>query len=422
MTSFSDAEPNPAEETTTDERPLGVRKLFPRVVHHPATTPSSWVVHASSLGFARVGVARVDAETLALEAAAKTFTERWVDQCLNGPLTYMRSPRRSPPDLLPGAKSVIVVLAPTEVAAPADATSRLGHVAAYAQGLDYHHVLKTKLWELAQTLTDELATPINARVCVDTAPILERFWAERAGVTFTGKSTMAIAPGVGTTVMLALLLVDVTLPINLPLPQGCGECTLCLDACPTEAFLGPFVLDAARCISSLTIENPADIPVEHREALGNRVFGCDECQAVCPYNASKKRPGPLAELAALPHARAVDLHSWITLTSGDYKRLTKGSALRRAPRAQLQRNAVVALANSTELDAQDELVLQHAAAQNPSPLVRKHAAWALVRLDPTRAASVLRQLCETEVDATVLDELRRLLAEITQRAEATHDA
>lgn len=381
----------------------------------------SWREYAHSLGFVRVGVARVDRETLAREADAKAFTQSWVERGYHASLDYLRPARCSPTDLLPGARSVVVFAAPTETVALAPPPPGTGHVAAYARGLDYHQVLKAKAWSVAQCLADEKQSTLTARVCVDTAPILERFWAQEAGVTFTGKSTMAIAPGVGTTVLLALLIVDVPLTANEPLPGGCGECTLCLDACPTAAFPAAFVLDAGRCISYLTIENSGGIPEEHRAALSHRVFGCDECQTVCPYNTSRKRPGPLPELAARPTAEVVDLRAWATLTSGDYKRLTKGSALRRAPRAQLQRNAVVALGNQACPAPEDERVLSEVAAKNPNPVVRKHAAWALLRLNPTLAPGMLLELCETETDPEVLSELRRLLesAVPTRRTEGS---
>jgi epoxyqueuosine reductase len=371
-----------------------------------------WRDHARAVGFVRVGVAALNPQTLAQEAEAKARTEDWVQRGCSGALTYMHAPRSSPPDLLPGAKSVIVAVAPTDTVTPDDPPSGHGQIAAYARGLDYHQVLKAKLWHVAQHLADELGAPILARVCVDTAPILERFWAECAGVTFTGKSTMAIAPGVGTSTLLALLLVDVVLPASSPLTAGCGECTLCLDACPTQAFAAPFVLDAARCLSFLTIENAGEIPEAERAATGNRVFGCDECQSVCPYNASRKRPGPLTELAARPATHTAPLHTWATLTSGDYKRLTKNSALRRAPRAQLQRNAVVALGNVVSPTPDDVAVVRQAAETNPSPLVRKHAVWALMRLEGTSAVNTLRALRETEPDASVVGEIDRWLTQL----------
>jgi epoxyqueuosine reductase len=361
------------------------------------------------LGFARLGVAPVNAQTLAEEAAAKAVTQRWVASKLHGALDYMKTPRSSPGELLPGAKSVIVALAPTESVSQPHVEGSKGRIAAYAQGADYHVALKAKLWQVAQQLCDDVQQPLRARVCVDTAPVLERFWAAASGVTFTGKSTMAIAPGVGSNVMLGLLIVDVELPFGLRLPGGCGECTLCIDACPTQAFTAPFVLDAARCIATLTIENVGDIAEELRPALANRVFGCDECQTVCPYNSSRKRPSPMLDLAANAERSGADLRRWAALTSGDYKRLTKQSALRRAPRAQLQRNAVVALGNIHEPTPEDVEVLASVLRSNPSPLVRKHAAWALARVAPAQARALFPTLSDTEPDDVVRSELARLL-------------
>jgi len=318
---------------------------------------------------------------LALEAQAKAATRRWVDTGLHSGLGYMTAPRSSPSELLPGVRSVIVALAPTDDvnSKPPDDRSA-GRVAAYARGLDYHGVMKVKLWDVAQQLSDDLQRPLRARVCVDTAPLLERFWAARAGIVFIGKSTMAIAPGVGTNVLLGSILVDAPLSEARPLLAGCGECTLCIDACPTQAFVEPFVLDAGRCIATLTIENSGEIPEQLRAAVSDRVFGCDECQTVCPYNASRKRPGPMSELIARDERKSAQLHDWATLSSGDYKRLTKYSALRRAPRAQLQRNAVVALGNTPRPTSADVAVLEQVLRTNPSPLVRQHAAWALEQL------------------------------------------
>lgn len=390
----------------------GVRHLHPSTlsVEHLASS-SDWRAAAQTLGFARVGVARVDAEALAAESLAKSRAAEWSRAGLHGPLAYMAAPRLSPNELLPGVGSVIAALAVTEDVRAAELTVGHGRVAAYARGQDYHSVLKAKLWQLAEHICVGLQRPLAARVCVDTAPILERFWAERAGVTFTGKSTMAIAPGVGTNVLIGLLLVDTDLGADPEIAAGCGACTLCLDACPTAAFRGPFVLDAARCIATLTIESDADIPAPLRSAIGDRVFGCDECQTVCPYNASRKRPGPMLELATAAARRDADLGAWATSTSGDYKRLTKSSALRRAPRAQLQRNAVVALGNAPhtpEACANLEQVLR----ESPSPLVRRHAAWALCVQNTPRAREHLQRLCDTEPDPTTRQEFEGLLRDL----------
>lgn len=429
-----DEEPNPPSAVNEGPAALGVRSLLPRPAdvraprpkaglggHElPASNPhADWRALALGLGFARVGVAQVNGETLAREAEAKAATQRWVEAKLHAQLDYMTTSRSSPGDLLPEAKSVVVVVAPTEDVAATKPKINAGRIAAYARGLDYHGVLKSKLWLVAQQLCDDLQCPIRARVCVDTAPVLERFWAAEAGVTFTGKSTMAIAPGVGSNVLLGLLLVDVALPSSSRLPAGCGECTLCLDACPTQAFPMPFVLDAGRCIATLTIENPGPIPPALRPALADRVFGCDECQTVCPYNSSRKRPGALPELAALPERSQPDLHRWATLTSGDYKRLTKHSALRRAPRAQLQRNAVVALGNTVHPTAEDVTVLTGVLHGNPNPLVREHAAWALAQLQPGDVAlptAVLHTVSHTVPDTD------RLVAECETSVRETEPA
>lgn len=410
LTSSLDSEPNPAAETEVTL--AGVRQLRPSsTTEHLTTSGADWRAAALDLGFARVGVARLDDEALAAESVAKSRAAEWSRAGLHGPLAYMATPRLSPHDLLPSAKSVVVGLAVTEDVRATEQAVGHGRIAAYARGQDYHSVLKAKLWQLAEHLCNSLQQPIAARVCVDTAPILERFWAERAGVTFTGKSTMAIAPGVGTNVLIGLLLVDTELGADPRIAAGCGACTLCLDACPTAAFRGPFVLDAARCIATLTIESNAEIPTPLRAAIGDRVFGCDECQTVCPYNASRKRPGPLAELASSPIRRVADLGAWATSTSGDYKRLTKASALRRAPRAQLQRNAVVALGNSPPTPEASMTLLQ-VLDESPSPLVRSHAAWALCTQDPDSARQHLRTLCETEPDVATRSEFLGLLRDL----------
>lgn len=392
LTKPLDEEPRPELGAHVGASAHGVRTLTPtrhledearggRVSDAPQH--GGWRGLAVALGFVRVGVAAVDRASLAREADAKAAASRWVDSGLHGELQYMATPRSSPGELLSGARSVIVALAVTEDVALE--SQEQGRIAAYARGLDYHGALKAKLWTVAQQLCDDVQRPIRARVCVDTAPLLERFWAAEAGLTFTGKSTMAIAPGVGTNVLLGSILVDVELAANARLPLGCGECTLCIDACPTRAFVAPFVLDAGRCIATLTIENQGAIPEDLRAAVGDRVFGCDECQTVCPYNRSKKRPGPLPELAARPERRRADLGRWLTMTSGDYKRLTRDSALRRTPRAALQRNAAVALGNQEHATSDDLRLLSEVRRTNTSALVREHATWAFERLESFHA-------------------------------------
>src|SRR5690606_26883659 len=177
-------------------------------------------------------------------------------------------------------------------------------VARYALGRDYHHVVRTVLLDFGEALATRLGRPLLGRICVDSAPLMERELARSAGLGFIGKSTLGIVPGLGSYFLLGELLLDVELP-NSPAPRaadsGCGQCTRCLDACPTGAFVSPYVLDARRCISYLTIELQGPIPRELRPLLGTRVFGCDACQTVCPFNLTRKAPVAHPELA--PHER-----------------------------------------------------------------------------------------------------------------------
>lgn len=398
--------------------PEGVRALVPNVATSHETCQvnvadlRAW---ALELGLADVGAATINEATLRGEAQAKESTERWLSAEYHGGLQYMTAPRLTPLQLLPSAKTVLVALAATEHVRPESSVpiETRGTIAAYARGSDYHYVLKDKLWQLTQRLCDALGEPVVARICVDTAPILERYWAACAGVAFIGKSTMAIAPGIGSRVLLGLVLVDRALPSSPPTLDGCGTCTRCLDACPTRAFAAPYVLDARRCISYLTIENSGDIAADLRADVGAHVFGCDVCQTVCPYNASRKLPPPLSELCATRERKSADLTAWVGLTSGEYRRLTQRSALRRTPRAQLQRNAVVALGNTK--DPQAIPTLGTALLHNANPLVRKHAAWALGQLAPAASVAVqqlLGQAQMSEADRSVRDAIECVLDEL----------
>ena len=215
---------------------------------------------------------------------------------------------------------------------------------------------------------------------------------------------MLIVPGAGSRVVLGALLVDVEIASGSPLEHRCGRCSACLDACPTQAFVSPWLLDARRCISYLTIEYKGWIPHELRPLMGTRVFGCDVCQDVCPFNHGKDaiRGADLVDAAApLPSVQSLDM--WLRLTSSDYRRLTKGSALRRASRAQLLRNAAVAAGNSHDL----RLVkpLRDLLEGSTYPIVRGHAAWALGQLGAAEALESLRAARFTEVHELVLREI-----------------
>ena len=366
---------------------------------------------ARALGFSRVGIA----PALPLDEG-RSRLEAFLAAGYDGAMAYLsEGPRHDPRALLPEAKSVIVVaLSYGNTPAPASPSPTLaGRLARYAQGDDYHLVLKDKLAQLERALPELVGRSVSARACVDTAPLLERELAARAGVGFHGKSTLVIAPGLGSYVLLGELLVDVELEPTqtTTLPQSCGSCRACLDACPTQAFVAPHELDARRCVSYLTIEQTGPIPVELRRGVGDRVFGCDVCQEVCPYNhGASAREAPNL-LAPRPERAALDLVGLLELGSAGHRKLSRRTALRRVNRVTLQRNAAVALGNSGSPEAIAPLV--RALGGNPSALVRRHAAWALGELAPeldTSAREALLRAAESDADADVRNEARAALS------------
>ena len=360
---------------------------------------------ALELGFVRVGFARVER----FEAAGRRL-ETWLASGYHGDLDYLERPddRADPGALLPEAKTLVAVALSyggTPIRAGREGPVLAGSVGRYARGEDYHLVMKRKLTALAARCEELAGRPLRSRVCVDTAPLLEHEVARAAGIGFSGKSTLTIVPGVGTWVVLGELLLDLELPAGEPIRQGCGSCRLCLDACPTGAFVGPHVLDARRCISYLTIENDGAIPRELRAPIGTRVFGCDVCQDVCPFNGSATARPRAAELTPRPELELVDLVALLELGAAGYRKLVKRTALRRATRATLARNAAVALGNTH--DARAAAPLARALRGHTSPLVRSHAAWALGELGEACPGACRKALEEAESgdpDASVREE------------------
>jgi epoxyqueuosine reductase len=330
--------------------------------------------------------------------------------------------RCDPRALLADARSMLVVALPHPQHPPAPnspGSDSTGQIARYAQGPDYHRVIRDKLHDLANFIATQTGVTVRSRICVDTAPILEREAARRTGFAFIGKNTLAIIPGVGSAFLLGVMLLDVdlvepaasTAAATLPAlqPDGCGSCTACLDACPTEAFTSAYQLDARRCISYLTIELKGSIDRELRAQIGDRVFGCDRCQDVCPYNKASKARTLGQDLPAFDRLRAPTLASWIGMTATDYRRLVKGTALKRTTRQRFQRNAAVALGNIGDETAVP-LLIAHLHG-NRSALVRAHCAWALGRIGGAPARAALQQACADE-DAEVAAEAEQALQEM----------
>ncbi len=363
---------------------------------------------ALALGFCRVGFSAID--PLTREAAA---LRDWLNRGRHGDMAFMQSHERrdAPQIILREARSLVVVA----MAYPRDdeVTPQPGEgfVGRYARGADYHDVLKQKLRALGTACEAIIGRPLLARPCVDSAPLLERGYAARAGVGFAAKSTMVIAPGVGTYILLGELLLDIDLPPTSPMPSRCGQCTRCLDACPTQAFVSPYVLDARRCVSYLTVELQTSIPRELRPMMGNMVLGCDICQEVCPFNASPRpRPGA-KELQPLDKLRHPNLVTLLRLGSAQYRKLVANTTWRRVSRRMLARNAAVAMGNSG--DQQYIAPLAQALREHINALVREHAAWALGRLGGETAREALCAALEKEDDASVLAEISQALADMS---------
>ena len=334
--------------------------------------------------------------------------EEWLDAGHAGTMSYLergRWKRVDPDRVLPGARSV-VACALSYYQGP----SAIGPdgVARYAWGDDYHAVMASRLRTLGDTIA-RLAPGSTARAYVDTGPLLERDLAARAGLGWIGKNTMLLHPELGSFFFIGTILTTAELEPDAPLADRCGTCTRCLDACPTDAFVGPYVLDARRCIAYLTIEHRGPIAAELRPGVGTWVFGCDVCQDVCPWNRRAAVTGEGAAFGARGHP---PLAALLTLDETAYRDEYRGSPLKRARREGLARNAAVALGNGGVTDALPALgkALGHA-----DPTVRGHAAWALGRLGGAEAGAALHAAQAGETDAGVRREIEHALGEALGR-------
>lgn len=350
----------------------------------PLTLKDEIRAKAHELGLHRVGVAR--AEVLELDHARY---EAFVDAGFHGEMAYLaehRAVRRrvDGPEILEGARSVVVcVLAYHRRDEDASGRGPRGaRVARYARGKDYHNVFRRKLRKLAAWLRERVPGS-NARPLLDTAPVLERAWAQRAGVGFVGKNGCVIAPGLGSFVLLGEVATTIEIEPDEPLQTRCGSCTLCLEACPTGAFVRPFVLDARRCVSYLTIEHKSAIPAALREGVGDRLFGCDGCLDVCPYNRTAPPSSGTDAFASDPRWVAMDIADVLALDEQGFATLTTGSPLSRPGRAGLARNAAIVMGNTG--DPRYLPALRAATEHDPAEIVREAARWAMERIETSVA-------------------------------------
>jgi epoxyqueuosine reductase len=324
---------------------------------------------ARELGFDRVaiGSAEPPEHGAALEA--------WLDAGYAGTMSYLdrgRAERLDPARLLPGSRSVVAVaMSYNPGPAPDD---DWGPVSRYARGRDYHDVIRPRLIELGEFIGSAAGGQVASRAAVDTSAVLERDLAARAGLGWVGKNTNLLTPTLGSYFFIGIVLTTAELPFDAREPDRCGTCTACLDACPTRAFVAPYVLDARRCISYLTIEHRGDIAGELADQLGDWLFGCDVCQEVCPWN-RKAEPGH--EPALGPSGSLGELERLLGLDPEAFRARFRGSAITRTKRAGLLRNAAIVLANRGERRAAGAL---NRALADDEPAVRHAAAWALEKL------------------------------------------
>ena len=329
------------------------------------------------LGFQQVGIADVDV------GEHEAHLQHWLDAGYHGEMDYMAahgSKRAHPDQLLPGTLRVISLRmdylpGDTQMAKRLTQPEK-AYVSRYALGRDYHKLIRKRLQQLAERIQQQIG-PFGYRAFVDSAPVLEKAIAEQAGLGWIGKNTLVLNRQAGSYFFLGELFVDLPLPVDTPhATEHCGRCTACLDICPTAAFVGPYVLDARRCISYLTIELKGPIPVELRAPIGNRVFGCDDCQMVCPWNrfAKPTTQGDFQPRHSLDNAELAALFSW---SEEEFLNRTEGSPLRRAGYERWLRNLAVGLGNAPS--SIPVLEALKARREHPSALVREHVEWALRR-------------------------------------------
>ena len=332
----------------------------------------------TELGFQAIGISDTELST------EEGHLLRWLSAGRHGTMDYMGkhgTARARPAELVPGTVRIISVRMNywPEAAANAGATLADGHsayIARYALGRDYHKVLRARLQKLADRIRHEVGD-FGYRVFTDSAPVLEVALAAKAGLGWRGKHTLLLTRDMGSYFFLGEIYTNLPLPVTAPVSGHCGNCTACIDVCPTGAIVAPYELDARRCISYLTIELQGAIPEELRPLIGNRVYGCDDCQLACPWNRFAKGSGE-ADFSAVRHgldrASLVELFAW---TETEFRTRMEGSAIRRIGYERWLRNLAVGLGNAPR--STDVVAALERRRDDPSPLVREHVAWALAR-------------------------------------------
>ena len=401
--------------------------------------------HARELGFETAGIAALR------PSAHAAFLRAWLEAGHHGSMDYLAradatSTRTDPRSRWPELKCALLVTLPYtyDHVVAENVPAERGVIARYARGRDYHKVIRQKLLVLVQRLEQETGRPHPlARAYVDTGPLLERELAERAGLGWFGRNTMLIDPRRGSFFFIAAVLLDMELPSDEPfIRDHCGTCNNCVQACPTGALLGRDergapVIDARRCISYLTIEQRGPIPPELRPLIGNRIFGCDICQEVCPWNGPKfvqltREPSFAARAADAapagvermktdghhPGTASPSLIDLLEMDEAGWEAFSRGSPLRRAGYAGFRRNVAVALGNWGDESAVPSL---RSSMHDNDPLVRSHAAWALGKIASRGAVAALTSALSAETDHAVIEEINAALASVSAAFTGTRD-
>ncbi|MGI4776817.1 MAG: tRNA epoxyqueuosine(34) reductase QueG [Janthinobacterium lividum] len=337
---------------------------------------------AREFGFSQIGIAGVDL------SSAEPGLMQWLARGFHGEMHYMEAHglrRARPAELVPGTVSVITArmdylprdTSPGWQAAELSRLDRPGEaiVSVYARGRDYHKVLRTRLAKLAERIAQEVG-PFGHRAFTDSAPVLEAELASRSGQGWRGKHTLVLDREAGSMFFLGEIYVDLALPASEPVTAHCGSCNACIDICPTQAIVAPQRLDARRCISYLTIEHAGAIPLELRPLIGNRIYGCDDCQLICPWNKFAQRSA-LPDFDAREGLTGQQLGALFAWTEADFLRHTEGSPIRRIGHERWLRNIAVSLGNAVRAGSPGAREALATRIAHPSALVREHVAWAL---------------------------------------------
>ncbi len=354
---------------------------------------------AAALGFEAFGVAAATARPDLPEKLNRAIAQGW-----HGDMTWMAETadrRGRPQGMWPEARSVIVLgmnYGPETDPLAVLGDRLVGNISVYARNRDYHEIIKGKLKELAGLLARRSGAAV--KVFVDTAPLMEKPLAEAAGLGWQGKHTVVVSREFGSWLFLGAILTSVELPGDAPHVESCGSCTRCLDVCPTAAFPAPFQLDARRCLAYLTVEHKGPIPLEFRRPMGNRIYGCDDCLAVCPWNkfASVSREMRLRGRPELERPLLADL---LALDDFGFRQLFAGSPIKRIGVGRFLRNVLIAVGNSGDKAL---VPLVESRLGDPEPVVRGAAAWALRELDPERAKALRDKALAGETEPEVVAE------------------